>query len=243
MIYPEEDPSGRSDESFGPGTDLVVSLLAALLLLIPIFVQSFRLMSYLQQLAVVPVEDVSTLRIELEKCKQEFDARKQIWEFRETYRDEPLFERNRDGLTAAAKRQLDEKIEIFQGALVTGGYNQLLIEGHASPETMLAGNARQRERWNLALSLLRSMAVADYLYERGIPYECISIAAFGRSHSSLLRSWLEEDPARTVQGWDEEGYNLVDQVGESALSGERLVRVFGIRHERSLCDLSRRLQN
>ncbi|HEX5719303.1 MAG TPA: OmpA family protein [Thermoanaerobaculia bacterium] len=239
MIFPEDDPSGRSDESFGPGTDLVVSLLAALLLLIPIFVRSFRLVSYLERLETVPA-DVTVLRTELEKCKNDFDARKQIWEFRETYRDEPLFERNRDGLTAAAKQQLDAKVKTFQDALVAGGYNQLLIEGHASPETMLAGDTRQRERWNLALSLLRSMAVADYLYKRGIPYECMSVAAFGRSHSLSLKSWLEEDPVRTVQDWDEGGRNLVDQIGEATLADERLVRVFGIRHEQSLCALSRR---
>ena len=227
MRLREESASG--DESFGPGTDLVVSLLAALFLLIPLAVQSTRLLKYLNA-----AREISAAKPPLE-CPQE--PRKQIWEFRESYQDEPLFEKNRAGLTEAAKRQIRSQWGAFQEALQGGLYNQLLIEGHASPEISPKATPQQRERWNLQLSLERALAVADYLHDLGLSYECMSVTGFGRSHSSALQEWLQDSSERSLQDWNNGGGELVRRKEEPALAGERLVRVLGINHKSSLCDL------
>jgi outer membrane protein OmpA-like peptidoglycan-associated protein len=222
----EEAASG--DESFGPGTDLVVSLLAALFLLIPLAVQSVRLLNYLSRAR----EDAVRASVE---CRPE--PEKQIWEFRESYQEEPLFEKNHAGLTEAAKRQIRAQWPAFEEALRGGLYNQLLVEGHASPEISPRSPTNQRERWNLQLSLERALAVADYLHELGLSYECISVTGFGRSHSSALREWLEGSSERSLQQWDDGEEDVMKQTEGSDLAGERLVRVLGIHHESSLCEV------
>ena len=202
------EPSLDSDESFGPGTDLVVSLLAVLLLLLFLVVREQR------------------------------EAPKQLLEIREGYNEEPLFEKDKAGLTPRAMEQLRQKVPDFLAALESDCCNQLLVEGHASPEAPSALDIKGREQWNLKLSIERSMAVVDYLYHLGFPYECMSVAGFGRSHSVTLTSWLGADPSRSIDRWDETGRAIVEEVGESTLAAERVVKIFGIRHESSLCDIA-----
>lgn len=210
-----EDSSDHIDESFGPGTDLVVSMLAALLLIL------------VQILRPSPKEE-------------DVDRRpQQIIEIRDSYDEEPLFEKDNAVLTAFAKEQLVREMPAFLSALRSDCCNQLLIEGHASPEAPSSFSAMQRERWNLSLSVERSMAVIDFLYTEGIPYECMSLAGFGRSHSKVLGSWLGADKGRTMRIWDERSGVLAREIDERSLASERLVRILGIHHERSLCRLER----
>jgi hypothetical protein len=204
-----DEPSVEPDESFGPGTDLVISLLAILLLL----------------LALAAIE--------------QRQAPRQLWELREDYREKPLFGQNDAELTERARQQLRQELPAFLDALESDWCNQLLVEGYASPEAPPDLDRKERERWNLGLSARRSMAVSDYLNDLGIPYECMFISGYGRSHSAVLASWLNADPDRTVVIWDDQA--LEEQHGEQVLSPERIVRILGISHDSSLCSLSRPL--
>ena len=117
--------------------------------------------------------------------------------------------------------------------------NQLLIEGYASPEVPADRRRHEQERWNLKLSGDRAMAVADYLYWQGVPYECMSVSAFGRSHSKTLAGWLRPPGGRrSLFEWDAAMPEAAGEVGEARLAPERLVRIFGTHHPDSLCELA-----
>ena len=215
-----EDPSQAPDESFGPGTDLVISLFAMLMLLLVLAVRALYVAS-----AALPEPETQSAN---------------LWELREDYREEPLFERDKAVLTPRAKAQLLHEVPAILDALETSYCNQLLVEGYASPEAPSRLSRAARERWNLKLSVDRSMAVIDYLYRHGVPYECMSVTGFGRSHSLVLANWLKYDPMRSIIEWDDEWGDWASEIGETALAEERVVRIFGIYHESSLCDLTRR---
>jgi len=215
-----DDPSLHPDESFGPGTDLAVCLVAVLLLL-----SSLVLLE--RQPEPPPPEEAPVV---VEPAQPE-----QTWTIQEGYGEEPLFEKDRAVLTPTAKRQLQNQLHEMLDALVSDSCNQLLIEGHASPEAPAGRPSDQQERWNVKLSADRAMAVADYLYWQGIPYECMSFSAFGRSHSRVLGDWLRGAAGRrSIRTWDATGA----PAEEEELAPERLVRIFGTRHPDSLCDLA-----
>lgn len=215
-----EDPSLEPDESFGPGTDLVISLFAVLLLLLALAVHA--------------------LDTPIAKPDGPESPTKILWTLEQRYKEEPLFEQDRAVLTIYAKEQIALELPAIRRVLESDSDNQILVEGYASPESPPNLTRQERERWNLKLSVDRSIAVVDYLYEHGIPYECMSVTGFGRSHSVLLSEWLEKDSARTVPGWDSAGATPVAEAGEKKLAKERIVRILGIRHRSSICGLARR---
>ena len=210
-----DDYSQQPDESFGPGTDLVVSLLAVLLLILIQLLNAQNLHSFEEQ-----------------------KGPQQILVIEENYDEKPLFEKDKSTLTPHARLQLRRSRSAFVDALESNCCNQILIEGHASPDAPSSLSASERERWNLSLSIDRSLAVIDYLYSLGIPYECMSLAGFGRSHSQVLGSWLGRDDQRNIHMWDISSAEFVKRVDQHALASERLVRISGIKHERSVCQIS-----
>jgi len=213
----DDDPSLHPDESFGPGTDLAICLVAVLLLLSALVLVS---------------------RPE-EHAHPEPQQPKQVWIIQERYGDEPLFEKDRATLTATAKAQLKRQLQAMTDALAGEECNQLLIEGYASPEVPADRRRHEQERWNLKLSGDRAMAVADYLYWQGVPYECMSVSAFGRSHSKALAGWLRPPGGRrSLFEWDAAMPEAAGEVGEPKLAPERLVRIFGTHHPYSLCELA-----
>ena len=79
-----------------------------------------------------------------------------------------------DVLTSAGKKQLDGIVRSLQSQY---GGQKISIEGHTDNTPLV----RTKEKWhtNLWLSANRARAVADYLMERGIPENRISIAGHG----------------------------------------------------------------
>jgi len=215
------------DESFGPGTDLVISLFACLMILLAI--------GWYQDLLRVLIEELS-LQVESPESESE-PIREQLYEFRDGQHDMPFFGKDDAVLTAEAKRELDGQTDPLMEALSAGKFNQLQLIGHASADTVRA-RPQEQQRWNLALSLERATAVADHLRGGGIPYECMSVTGFGRSESTVLSEWLEEGNGRRIEDWDKEG-QYSDGVQLSRLSQERRVEIWGIFNPKSLCPLAR----
>ena len=213
----QQDPSLEPDESFGPGTDLVISLFAVLLLILVL------------ALRVLSVSEVKSIEPEHQP--------KNLWTLQQRYPEEPLFEQDKAVLTAHTMKQLDLILPTIRSALDGESCNQLLVEGYASPEAPAGLPRRERERWNLELSVNRSMAVVDYLHDHNIPYECISVTGFGRSHSPTLGEWLGSDSFRSVADWDEH-WGAQRDIDDVILARERIVKIFGIQHENSLCGLA-----
>jgi outer membrane protein OmpA-like peptidoglycan-associated protein len=225
-MTPSSDPSLHPDESFGPGTDLAICLVAVLLLLTSLVVFGRQ-----QALGV----EAPPPRVEPPPEPPPPPPPKQVWTIQEGYDDEPLFEKDRAVLTPTARRQLESRLGEMFDALGGDDCNQLLIEGHASPEAPSGRPHSEQERWNVRLSVDRAMAVADFLYWQGIPYECMSISAFGRSHSRVLATWLQRPgERRSLQTWDAAD----EPADESELAPERLVRIFATLHPDSVCDLA-----
>lgn len=208
------------DESFGPGTDLVLSLFACLLMI--------TLLGAVARKTETPPPSAPT--------------RQQLYEFRERDRQAPFFARNDEVLTEEAKGELRRIAPGLQAGLEGGRFNHLQLLGFASPETR-EGRELERERWNFALSLHRAQAVADFLYQQRIPYECMSLSAFGRSQSKVLSGWLAAFDGRSLATWDAAGQDS-PEVDEQAMASERRVEIWGIEHPDSVCHrvLSSRLR-
>ena len=85
-----------------------------------------------------------------------------------------LFAAGSDTLTTAGKQELDGIVRSLQSQY---GGQKISIEGHTDNTPLV----RTKEKWhtNLWLSANRARAVADYLMERGIPENRISIAGHG----------------------------------------------------------------
>jgi outer membrane protein OmpA-like peptidoglycan-associated protein len=240
-----EDLATGEDESFGPGTDLVVSLFAMLLVVAVLWWYQGRVVARLEafaharQLAQVKgqLRRATQELEELEQAVSKANRRTQLYEFLDSVSDAPYFDQNDTHLTDQAEEVLDLEVENFVSALSGGRYNQIQVIGHASAESA-TGILAERQRRNLVLSLARAAAVADYLYERGIPYECISVSGFGRSQSRVLADWLDSHPGAGIDDWDESGQYSQDTM-EEELASERRVEIWGIWHPSSQCDLSR----
>lgn len=242
------EDSSPDDESFGPGTDLVVSLLAVLF----VFVAVERMAAQMSRPLPMPIwthTPSPTLTKTASRARTPTPLapsvtptpdrrnRQHLWDFCEESSEKPLFEKGTDVLTEAAKEILLSQIEALKARLRDGTANQLQLIGYASPETSITSDRAGRERLNLDLSVRRAVSVADFLYEHGIPYECISISAFGRSHSTVLHDWFQEHGGESIASWDEVGQRNVDQ-SDPRLSRERRVEVWGIWHHLSQCNPS-----
>lgn len=210
---------------FGPDTDLILSLFAIALLILATKTVHDRLVTSWEHLLAVaqapPPEKEKPAEVLLELREDHGNA---------------MFEQNEAVLTAKAEAVLGSTAKQIRAALTSGDYDQVQIQGFASPESVV-GDAVRRERWNLALSVERSLAIIDYFYGEGIPYECMSLASFGRSHSRLLRAWLRSPKGGALARWDTHARELLEDQ-PSRFARERRVWVVGIQHPCSACPLS-----
>ncbi len=218
-----EDETGGS---FGPDTDLVLSLFAVVLLILAIktihedWSASWR--SYLGALSKPRARSVPDKEVGV------------LVEITEDHAREG-FEQDLTSLSPAAVATLNAQVERIRRALENGECDQLQIQGFASPES-IRGQGRRREKWNLTLSIARALAVIDHLYSRGIPYECMALSGYGRSHSGLMGAWLGTGVGNGAADWDRVAGELFATNPEQ-FARERLVWVVGIRHPCSACPL------
>lgn len=219
-----EDETGGP---FGPDTDLILSLFAVVLLVLAIktihghWSEAWR--NYLGTLSKPAAQSAPAKEVGV------------LLELTEDHGRE-VFEKDLTSLSPEAVATLDAVVERIRRGLKKGEYDELQIQGFASPESV-SGQARRREKWNLTLSIARALAVMDHLYSRGIPYECMALSAYGRSHSGLMGAWFGARGAGYgAADWDRVAGELLETNPEQ-FAGERLVWVVGIRHPCSACPL------
>jgi outer membrane protein OmpA-like peptidoglycan-associated protein len=255
------EEGSADDESFGPGTDMVLSLFAVLLV---VAVFSFVILSRVKPAAAHAEQQIDVLRtklarLEREKAGLEAAARaaqtlqakvssleleierlrrisigQQLVRLEEKTDAGSTFSRNEAVLTSTGIDALDVKVATLLAELGNGRFNQLRISGFASPE-LTSGDERPGERPNLDLSQRRANAVADHLRSRGIPYECMTVEGIGRARSASLVAWISADPARSVARFDRGG-----GIAESQLEHERRVEIWGLIQKDSVCELALR---
>ncbi len=209
--------ASTSDESFGPGTDLVISLLVCLLVLMTLDSYHDHVLWILASEQEPIPERICPACPECPSCpKGEI-----MWI---QGKGEAFFEKNKATLTQQARDQLAARVGWFRSTLETGQYQQLQVVGHASADTA-RGTPAVRERRNFVLSFERALAVADFLYQQRIPYECLAVTAWGRSRSEVLASWLRSGDS--LRAWDDHGQYERQEPAES-LEGERRVEIWGL---------------
>jgi outer membrane protein OmpA-like peptidoglycan-associated protein len=163
-----------SDFEFGPGTDLVLSMLALLVVLLAVVNMAGPLGKD------GPVDNTVELR------------------------DEELafFEHNSARLTPDGERMLRQKLAVLADAAVALDANMLRIKGYASPlpkPLRLAGGTLDG---NVNLSAERAIEAAHALHLLGVPYDCLAIESYGRNRSPLLQSYLSRNQI-TIAQWDQ----------------------------------------
>jgi OmpA family protein len=180
----DEQESGDlgSDFEFGPGTDLILSMLAFLLVVLGIV--------RLGQSSVVPAEPApggaESAPPKLVELHDESLA---------------IFEQGSSRLTEPGAALLREKLAQLAESAQQTKANVLRIKGYASPipkPLRLPGGDLDG---NLDLSSERSTEIAHALHVLGMPYNCIAVESYGRSRSPFLLRYLEQHQL-TMAEWD-----------------------------------------
>lgn len=260
MIFLEEDDP-EIDDGFGPGSDLVLSFLGVVLLLIGVTVvtglpkaplqpaqPTFSQSAPQQNSASAPVappdegsRDTTNwrqraLRAEAELGRLETEPPGH-WLAIQINGNNPAHFLSRETI-------LRQPMRLFiQGAMTSIGRkvmqlegNQLEIVGFASPEPSPTPGIDD----NLDLSTARAQAVAHFLGQQGVPNECMTVRGMGRGRSdALFRIYRERQPTEYVRQWDEllstpQGKAFIDRV-EDTLSRERQVDILITRDPAANC--------
>jgi hypothetical protein len=216
LLHNEEDP-------FGPGSDLVMSLMVALLLLVALGAGFYQISA--QQKSVADSRDNSTRKSRAtDPFRDEAFAGSGMWKLHKT-KEEIL---------------RSEVVKLRQG-LLRDEFQLLEVTGHSSPEG--------RQEYNMALAQLRAAEVANQLVLAGIPWECIRISAVGRGESSLLPDyWQVGARSPSVQAQKprvEQNRDLRAMYSADRLGRERRVEIDKLimRHGSGLCQTALRSQD
>lgn len=216
----------------GPGMDLIFSLLAVILvvLIIGSLLAKSEINWLRAQLRAAGIEDQRTDRFANKT------APKNVWEFSQDY----IFEKNQAVLNDQGERILSQKAKEIRAMLGPSKANHIQVVGHASPEKVayFAGQKTTVFDRNLDLSAMRSLAVAHFLSQHGIPYNCMSITGFGRGRSQHLQRWLTQGKGRTWQKWDDYEY-YKSPYFEDQFKSERKVMIYAVFDQDSFCSLCR----
>lgn len=252
------------DDGFGPGSDLVLSFLGVVLLLIGVTV-----VTGLPEVGNAPARDAPAAESQdwpvHEARVVPVDQALQGWEHRALAAEREL-QRLRKLARGTQSRVLaldlhssdvaffaqrgtelrEPARQLLAGSMAALGRkagehqaNQLEIVGHSSPEPSQTTGRDD----NLDLSMRRAEAVAHFLAEHGVPYECMSVGGVGRGRSELLyETYLKEGKGRTRAQWDagfrgDKGAKFAEQI-EDLLAPERRVEIFVSRDPSANCDLA-----
>jgi len=199
----------EDDGDFGPGTALVLSLFAVLVLV-----------------AAMGWADVMKGRGALPK---RFIA------ITEGESGQSLFKKGRYDLTLQGQQRI---AEVVRGAIETvrgqrraneQAPNHLQVIGYASPEG----------KGNPQLAEIRAKSVRDYLVRNlGVPDECVVVASYSDSHSPTLRKWLDKrNSLTTFRGLNSDEQRKALSASDDDLAQERRVEILGAYHSDSTCRL------
>ena len=213
----------QADEEYvdelGPGSDLVLSLLAMCLLLLAVLGIGFT-----QETGKIALLTEKLVQVEARPKVPEI-AGGRVIEIRDSS-DVPLFARGENKLTDIGGEVLWKKGYELGLQIGQSDANLLVIEGHASPEIFArqGRNINKVDDGNLDLSAARATEVAHYFHYLGIPYDCVEVRGYGSSRSKLTA----EQHARLV---NRQGVSDL----EDALSADRRIKITGVRDDQSSC--------
>ncbi|WP_076997219.1 OmpA family protein [Variovorax sp. KK3] len=264
MNYDDDEP--ESDDGFGPGSDLVLSFLGVVLLLIGItaingfptagqsqprepeappiqqdlagFQRRAQVAESAQQTAQARVRQLELDLQALQSAKAlPAAASGRVLAFRLDGNNQIAFFTRRGSDLREPARQLlaGSMLAIGQKVLETGA-NHLELVGYASPEPSQTPGKDD----NLDLSVARAEAVAHFLAQRGVPYECMSVSGFGRGRSEILYDmYLKKNPGTTRADWDAmlsgaKGGAFAQNI-ETLMLNERRVDIFVAKDSGSRC--------
>lgn len=199
----------EEDSDFGPGTALVLSLFAVLLLV-----------------AAMGWRDALRGRSALPK---------RIMAISEGTGGQSFFKAGHSELTQTAQKEIAEVVRQATGTARAQrqageqAVNHFQVIGYASPEG----------RQNPELAERRAKAVRDYLViHLGVPDECVVVANYSDSHSPTLRQWLLKGNSLPVfRKMPPSEQRKALGVGENEWGQERRVEILGVYHTDSTCRL------
>lgn len=208
---------GSEEDPFGPGSDLVMSLMVALLLLVALGAGFYQISRH--QRIVAESRDNSTRKSRAT----------------DPFRDEAFAGSGLWRLNKKKEEKLRAEVVKLRSGLLEGQFQLLEVTGHASPEG--------RQEYNMVLAQLRAAEVANQLARAGIPWECIRISAVGRGESELLREyWQSATRSGSTSGLKprEEQNHELRTMYASDLVRERRVEIekLSIRRGSSLCRMA-----
>ena len=233
-----------TDDGFGPGFDLVLSVLGVLILVVgattvtglpkkpdppPVPGDTHDMTDLTRQLAL------ARMRIEELEAQKE-PGNRRVVAFRFDGTNAAFFQRDKSDLTDLAQRLISGSLLTIGRKALEVGANQLEVTGYASPEP----SVKEGRDSNLDLSSQRAEAVAHYLALRGIPYSCMSVRGVGRGRSHLLYDvYLTAAPDVAVTDWDalfegERGRQFLLSRGKQ-LASERRVEIVVAHDSESKC--------
>lgn len=257
------DEDDGLEDDFGPGSDLVLSLLAVAILLLAMAGVSRHLDFAVKpplaeppqpsRAGPEPVSEDMVPRAVLEKAEQAYADL--VLEVRELERRMSAMQAVPDRVVAfsfdstnaafflegsaelrpPARQFLEGQVPTLVRLAVQNNANHLEVVGFASAEP--DGDVG-RDR-NMELSARRALAVADALAAKGLPTHCISVAGMGRGRSQLLQMYLARRAGNSVEAWDRlmrtgQGAEIRRQL-EDELAKERRVEIALTRDSGSPC--------
>jgi outer membrane protein OmpA-like peptidoglycan-associated protein len=260
-----EDNASETDDGFGPGSDLVLSFLGVIILLIgtmtvtgiprhaappeapkvlsPLLPESAPKAVEPQNVAEQPQNATDAKRRISELEAQIARMSRRVVAFRFDGTNTAFFEQSSSELSEPAQKLIDGAMLSIGRKVLESEANQIEIVGYASPEPSSTAD----HDTNLDLSSARAEAVAHYLARRGVPYECMNVRGVGRGRSDLLYDmFLARRPGSTLRQWDAmftgpRGRDFMSSV-ESDLASERRVEIVTENDADSKCSRRRLLQ-
>lgn len=254
-----EDHTPESDDGFGPGSDLVLSFLGVLILLIGTLTvtgipKHEAPAEVPKAVPVTPTPPTDTSTTESESLAlanrriSELEARiarmnRRVLAFRFDGTSAAFFEQGSAELSEPAEALLNGSMLAIGRKVLESGANEIVIVGYASPEP----SSRSDRDVNLDLSSSRAEAVAHYLARRGVPYACMNIRGVGRSRSEMLYDlFLQRRPGTTLKDWDalfagEHGRGFTSRL-EPQFAAERRVDIVAEQDDESKCSRARLLK-
>ncbi|MBU2582602.1 MAG: OmpA family protein [Alphaproteobacteria bacterium] len=208
------DSEEEREDDYGPGSDLVLSLLATLILVLGLIGVGEHLprsssgpphsddyQDKLNELSAKNKELADQVRLLLRQSQSNPRASSiDLGEIIEVEGLEP-FAKGSAQLTPAGESQIRKLLKLSIARLASADVNLLQIEGHASPEPNqrkeVLGDA------NVELSALRAASVAHYLNKLGMPYACVAVIGHGRARSRLIKRITGGGGNEAMSQWDQ----------------------------------------
>lgn len=211
----------EEQDEIGPATDLTLSLLAVVLVLLALVIFEN---TALENQNLQAKKDIGRLNEERENWWEIYsDLYLRINELEEEKKrlqgqlegEKPesmifaienknfdLFEIGKANLNIVKFHQELKKLEPeIKRIIKDSEFNIIRVDGHASPESRPGSGVYRNIDTNMALSSERAIGLAQYLHTRGIPYNCTVATGYGRTRSKKFMDLLKDKGISLIE-WD-----------------------------------------